>query len=302
MKKIDAHLHLAKIIAGYCRRGESRAIGDGKIAWGNGEIMQLIPEEIGGENFTVEAAIELMNTQEVEKAVLMQGSLYGFQNRYYYEVMKKYPDKFCAACTVDPYMTNYLETLEYFIKEQRFTLIKFEVSSGGGLMGCHDAFDLAGERMMKIYKLAEKYNVVIALDIGDIDMDSHQTMALVRILDKCPNLTLVICHLMAPNERQHREWVHELGILNRKNIYFDISSLPKILDDIYPFTLTVKYLREAIDILGVEKLMWGTDIPFAGTRDSYMELTNYLEKSNAFTPEELQAIYYNNANRIYFRL
>ena len=27
MKKIDAHLHLAKIVAGYCRRGELRAIG-----------------------------------------------------------------------------------------------------------------------------------------------------------------------------------------------------------------------------------------------------------------------------------
>lgn len=50
MKKIDAHLHLAQIVAGYCRRGELRAIGDGKAQWGNGEIFQLFPPEYGDTN------------------------------------------------------------------------------------------------------------------------------------------------------------------------------------------------------------------------------------------------------------
>ena len=45
MKKIDAHLHLAKIVAGYCRRGELRAIGGGKCQWGSGEVFQLFPGE-----------------------------------------------------------------------------------------------------------------------------------------------------------------------------------------------------------------------------------------------------------------
>lgn len=29
-RKIDAHLHLAQVVAGYCRRGELRAVGGGK--------------------------------------------------------------------------------------------------------------------------------------------------------------------------------------------------------------------------------------------------------------------------------
>ena len=45
MKKIDAHLHLAKIVAGYCRRGELRAIGGGKCQWGSGEVFQLFPQQ-----------------------------------------------------------------------------------------------------------------------------------------------------------------------------------------------------------------------------------------------------------------
>ena len=157
MKKIDAHLHLAKVVAGYCRRGELRAVGGGKAQWGNGEIFQLFPTDFGDTCFLAERALEIMDENQVEKAVLMQGSMYGFQNQYHYEVMQKYPDRFCPSCTVDPFMTDHMETLKYYLEEQKFHLVKFEVSSGGGLMGCHDSFDLAGERMMEIYRLIEKH-------------------------------------------------------------------------------------------------------------------------------------------------
>lgn len=43
-----------------------------------------------------------MGRNEVERAVLMQGSMYGFQNRYHSELIRRYPDRFCPTCTVDP--------------------------------------------------------------------------------------------------------------------------------------------------------------------------------------------------------
>ena len=85
MKKIDAHLHLAKIVAGYCRRGELRAIGGGKCQWGSGEVFQLFPQtgDYGDDCFTAEQALAIMDRNNVEKAVLMNGSMYGFQNIYH---------------------------------------------------------------------------------------------------------------------------------------------------------------------------------------------------------------------------
>ena len=35
-----------------------------------------------------------MDRNEVERAVLMQGSMYGFQKRYYGELLRRYPDRF----------------------------------------------------------------------------------------------------------------------------------------------------------------------------------------------------------------
>ena len=303
MKKIDAHLHLAKVLAGYCRRGELRAIGGGKAQWGSGEVFQLLPQtgDYGEENFTAEQALALMDKNDVEKAVLMNGSMYGFQNIYHEELLEKYPDRFCPSCEVDPFATNHMETLERFLEEKHFHLVKFEVSSGGGLMGCHDPFDLSGDRMMEIYKLIEKNHGVVALDVGDIDMESHQPAALLRVADRCPDLKVVICHLLAPMRAKKKEWKAELQMLTQANVWFDIAAMPKIMDpDAYPYPETVEYLKEAAEIIGTKRMMWGTDAPFAATQDSYEHLTDYLEKSNGFTAEELEDIYFNNANLVYF--
>ena len=170
MKKIDAHLHLAKVLAGYCRRGELRAVGGGKAQWGNGDVFQLLPTtgEYGDDSFTAEQALAIMDRNDVERAVLMNGSMYGLQNIYHEELLKKYPDRFCPSCEVDPFMTQHVEMLKRFFEEKHFHLLKIEVSSGGGLMGCHDPFDLSGDRMMEMYKIVEKNHGVVALDVGDI--------------------------------------------------------------------------------------------------------------------------------------
>ena len=304
MKKIDAHLHLAKVLAGYCRRGELRAIGGGKAQWGSGEVFQLLPTtgDYGDDCFTAEQALALMDKNDVEKAVLMNGSMYGFQNIYHEELLEKYPERFCPSCEVDPFATNHMETLERFLEEKHFHLVKFEVSSGGGLMGCHEPFDLSGDRMMEIYKLIEKNHGVVALDVGDIMMESHQPAALMRLADRCPDLKVVICHLLAPMREKKNEWKAELAMLKQANVWFDIAAMPKIMDpDVYPYTETVDYLKEAAEIIGTDRMMWGTDAPFAATQDSYEHLTDYLGKSDSFTEKELEDIYYNNADFVYFK-
>jgi Predicted metal-dependent hydrolase of the TIM-barrel fold len=302
MKRIDAHLHVAEVVAGYCRRGELRAIGAGKVMWGNGEVFQLFPEEYGDTNFTIEAALSLMKAEGVAKAVLMQGSMYGFQNQYHAKILKKYADVFCPSCTVDPYMSNHLETLQMYLTQQNFRLVKFEVSSGGGLMGCHEPFSLVSKRMMKIYDLIEARGAILALDVGDLTMESHQPEALLEIAKTHPKMKLVICHLLAPVIGREKEWEQSIHLLNKQNICFDLAALPKILNEkVYPYPEVANFLRKAKDMLGTKKLLWGTDAPFAITKDSYGRLKTYIEDSDIFSKEELEDIYYNNANQLYFQ-
>lgn len=303
MKKIDAHLHLARIVAGYCRRGELRAIGNGKAEWGNGEVFDLFPQtgEYGETNFTAEQALALMDKNDVERAVLMQGSMYGFQNLYHEEILKKYPDRFCPTCTIDPYMTNAAETMEDFFEKRGFKAAKFEVSSGGGLMGCHDPFNLAGKEMRPLFDTIEAHNAPVALDVGDLTMPSHQPWSLAKIAEDHPNMKLVVCHLLAPIPGREKELQLSLELLKKPNVWFDIAALPKIVSPgTYPFPAVHEVLKMAKDILGADRLLWGTDAPFAATQDPYEHLADYLTKGDAFTEAELEDVYYNNAKHVYF--
>ncbi|WP_278683183.1 amidohydrolase family protein [Paraclostridium bifermentans] len=301
MKIIDAHIHLVERIAGFCRRGELRAIGDGKARWANGDIMDLIPSGYGDKDFTTEALIRFMDDNSIDKAVLMQGSLYGFQNEYTYEACIKYPERLKGACTVDPFAENALEVLNRLVNKLNFKIIKLEVSSGGGLMGYHDKFSIDGEKMSKIWEVANNNNLTMVLDIGDHTMNSYQPEAIRNMALKYPNLKIVVCHLTAPSAGDEDKLKNTLEILNLPNISFDLAALPLInAPEKYPFLQTQNFIKIAKKIVGTNKLIFGSDSPMAAKLNSYKEISNYLIESNIFTQKELEDIFYNNAFKVYF--
>ena len=57
-----------------------------------------------------------MDEEDVEKAILLQGSLYGFQNEYAMETAEKYPDRFKAAVTLDAFCKEADSILNHFIE------------------------------------------------------------------------------------------------------------------------------------------------------------------------------------------
>jgi predicted TIM-barrel fold metal-dependent hydrolase len=299
MKIIDAHMHICEIIAGYCRRGELRAIGGGKAMWSNGDIMKLIPDGYGDTSYTAEAALRVMDENGVEAGVILQGSMYGFQNSYIKRVLEKYPGRFRGACTVDPFAKNCLETLEHLMQWTR--IVKFEVSSGGGLMGIHDDFDLDGPKMLPIYEIAKIRNGTVTIDFGDYTMASFQPKAVCHAAKIFPSLRFVVCHLLAPVPGHLEEIREGLDLLKVSNVWFDISALPKIAStEIYPFPFCIEALKLAKEIVGADRLMFGTDMPMALTHSSYYNLKQYIIESGIFAERELQKIFYDTAKQIYF--
>ena len=91
MKKIDAHAHIFERIASFGKCGELRPIGNGVCRWANGDEMAIIPKGYGDKEFMAETLLKIMDEEDVEKAILLQGSLYGFQNEYAMETAEKYP-------------------------------------------------------------------------------------------------------------------------------------------------------------------------------------------------------------------
>ncbi|WP_061993560.1 amidohydrolase family protein [Fructobacillus ficulneus] len=306
MKKIDGHLHLLQTIAGFNGKGRLNALGQGKAIWDDGTKIKLIPDGWGDHDLTAESFLKVMDANSIDKAVLLQGSLNGYQNYYSYQVVQAYPDRFIGAFAVDPFAQNFMDIVRHHVEDLGFRAIKFEISEGGGIHGYHQgqAFRLdTDSRIGEIFHyLADYPGFTVTVDYGAADQVSHQPEAIKVLAGRYPDLNFVVCHLSFP-DADH--WEALANTFNQwqpyQNIYTDLSAIQDILgEQSLPFTKSQQAVQMAKDTLGTKRLIWGTDSPWSATFNSYQSLATWLDETGIFTPTELADVYYNNAEKVYF--
>lgn len=301
MKKIDAHAHIVEYINGWGSRGELRALGNGMVEYADGKKFQIFPSYLGDKSFTYERLLEIMDENEVEKAVLLQGNYLGFQNLYVAEAVSKYPNRFIGACSIDPFCKERDSIAKHLFEDLSFKIIKMEVSNTSGLMANHNTIDLFGIEMKFIYDLCRKYKAILTIDIGRPSNPCYQVERLKEAIINYPDVTFVVCHLGSHQSKQSDLFIKDINMLNFPNVYFDIASLPNNTKEEYPYKEACSYLKLAKEIVGANRLMFGSDIPAALAKASYQEFVNYLIDSGVFTDKELEDVFYNTANRVYFK-
>ena len=301
MRIIDAHAHAFRTLAGFGADGELRAIGNGKAMWATGDIADIVPEGYGDRDFTAESLLRLMDENGIEKAVLLQGGLLVFDNHYLYEVKGRYPERFQAAATLDPFCRSHERILHHLIDDLGFKVFKFEMSTGCGIMGEHPDFPLDAPFMMDIYREIAKMGGVVAFDLGSPGDGSNQPEAVRRIADSFPDMKIAVCHLMSPRRNHREQLINGLTAMNRENIYFDLAALHwKVRPEEYPFPTAQEFIRTALDIIGADRLMWGTDVPTTIARPglTVQMFIDYIK--DAVPADSVDRIFYSNAERLYF--
>lgn len=302
MKYIDAHTHIFEYLKGFGNKGELRAIGSGKGVWANGEIIQMFPPQYGEKEFVVESLIKLLDDNEIEKAVVLQGSYYGFQNAYVSEAVNRYSSRLVGAGTFDPFCRKSHDIFCHLTEDLRFRCLKFELSDGAGLSSYHQEFPIY-ETLFPFLEVMEKNNMVCVLDIGTWGMGSFQIESVIKICERFAKLKVVLCHLFAPHKGAEEKLKRTLRVLKKyPNIWFDLAALPfNTKPDVYPFFTARSYVEIAADIVGHKKLIWGTDVPSVLVEEEYYNLKNYLTQGTVFSARELEDIYFNNADEVYFQ-
>ncbi len=300
MKIIDAHAHVVQCIAGFTSRGELRSAGGGMAAYADGTSFRMLPEDMG-EQATAEALIKVMDENCVERAVLLQGQFFGFQNEYTAQAVKKYPNRFVGAGSYDPFCVNAQAVKEHLFKELGFGIVKFELSNGSGLMAYHPPLDVNGEVMRKEYAYACDNNLTVTVDIGRPRNCCWQVDALAAAAKDFPQLNFVVCHLLAPQIGDNALLKTSLDKLALKNVWFDLAALAaNQKPEEYPYPTAVKHLITAKRVVGAERLMFGSDMPSTLCRDSYAHMAGYITDCGVFNKEELEKVFYSTAKEVYF--
>lgn len=290
---IDAHSHL------WLRQDTSwnglpiRTLRNGRSLFLGEEVQMLPPFMTDGRN-TAETFLSNMDYAQVSAAVVVQELIDGLQNDYLTEVSLHYPDRFFVCG-----MADYLRDGFY---EQAHLLI----ANGfrGMAVPAHRLLgrSLNSEEMMRMFRLMEARNVILSITLADGD---RQIGELKEVIAECPRLKIAIGHLgMAsppvtpPWETPH--WRQQILLARHPNVMIESGGITWLYNsEFYPFPSAVRAIREAADLVGMDRLMWGSDYPRTITAITYRMSYDFILKSKEISDGDKRLFLGKNARHFY---
>lgn len=305
---IDAHAHVFDRVAGRIGRGAVTPIGWGKVRLGeSNETARLLPPTSTEMQFLPEMLLEYMDEAGVSCAVLLQGPFYGNMNDLAAQAQNRWPDRFIGAAYLDPWSEGSHEEFQRVVEHHRFRIVKLELSEATGLAGLHPELRLDDPAVRWIWEEVDRRRMIVTLDLGPAGGHAYQTEQVAALLEEFRQIRLVIAHLGQPplnapgDERLQRLWRDQLSLGKHPRLWFDTASLPYYArHEGYPFPSACACLKYAVQMIGAQKLLWGTDAPGVLAIATYPQLLSYVARHCDFlTPKQRAQVLGENAAVVY---
>ena len=286
---IDAHAHLwlrqDTVVDGL----PVRTLENGRSFFLN-EVRQMLPPfMIDGKN-TAEVFLSNMDYAQVSAAVITQEYIVGIQNDYLNEVASRYPDRFLVCGMCEFRKPGFLNQAKELISKG-FKAIKIPAQR---LLLKDGRVMLNSEEMMQLFHLMEEHNIILSIDLAD---GAEQVPEMEEIIQECPRLKIAIGHFGMVTRP---DWKEQILLARHPNVMVESGGITWLFnDEFYPFKGAVKAIREAADLVGMEKLMWGSDYPRTITAITYKMSYDFLVKSSELTENEKHLFLGENAKKFY---
>ena len=275
---IDAHSHLWLKQDTTVDGKRILSLKNGRSIFMDEEVQMLPPFMIDGQN-TAEVFLSNMNYAQVGAAVVVQEVIDGCQNAYLTKVQQQYPDRF-------------------FCMGMAWNTDEAQAVIDAGLKGI--AFP--GHRiheslltLMPVFKLMESKDMVLSMCLAD---DEEQIGQMAEVIQECPDLKVAIGHFGMPSTASFRSQV--LLARQGQNVMVESGGITWLYNsEFYPFPTAIRRIREAADLIGMERLMWGSDYPRTITAITYRMSYDFVEKSSELTDSEKVMFLGGNAKSFY---
>lgn len=286
---IDAHSHLwlkqDTVVEGL----PIRTLENGRSLF-MGEVRQMLPPFMTDGVNSAEVFLSNMDYAQVSAAVVTQEFIDGFQNDYLAEVTVRYPDRFFVCGMCEFRKPGYLDQARQLIA-QGFKGIKIPAQR---LLLKEGRVRLNCEEMMQMFHLMEQNGVLLSIDMADGDT---QVGELEEVIQECPKLKVPIGHFGMVTRPQ---WKEQIKLARHPHVRIESGGITWLFnDEFYPFKGAVRAIREAAELVGFEKLMWGSDYPRTITAITYRMSYDFVSKSDELTEREKALFLGENARSFY---
>ena len=282
---IDAHSHLwlrqdtvidGKVI---------RSLKNGRSIFLDEEVQMLPPFMTDGVN-SAEVFLSNMDYAQVAAAVVVQELIDGCQNDYLAQVQRQYPDRF-------------------FCMGMAWNMEEAQAVIQAGLKG----IAYPGHRMtrpltdlMPIFKLMEAQGMVLSMCLAD---NEAQLSQMEEVIAECPSLRIAIGHFGMANPPitppwEDRRWQNEIRLARHENVRIETGGITWLYNsEFYPYPSAIRAIREAAELVGMNKLMWGSDYPRTITAITYRMAYDFIVKSTELSDADKRLLLGENARTFY---
>ncbi|MBU3112742.1 amidohydrolase family protein [Clostridium lacusfryxellense] len=286
---IDAHAHLWDELSGSVEGYDVKSIGGGKATF-NGGIRQMMPPYMLDGKNTAELFVSNMNYDCVSAAVITQEYLDGNQNDYLLKVKGKYGTRLKIAGLCDFRRPGFLPEVKRMCKGG-FNCIKVPAQR---LVNLPKRVYLTDTEMLKAFEVMDKSNIILSIDLaqGETQVDEMK-----ELIYRFPNLKIAIGHFGMANRPGFES---QILLAKNKNVMIESGGITWLYhNEFYPYVGAVNAIKKAIDMVGVEKLMWGSDYPRTMTAITYRMSYDFIIKSNVLSQAEKISFLGENAKSFY---
>ena len=286
---IDAHSHLWQKQDTIWNGKEIRTTQNGRSLFLGEEVQMLPPFMIDGVN-SAEVFLSNMDYAQVSAAIVVQEMIDGIQNDYLEKVATDYPNRFVVCGMCDFLKDGFLNEAKKLI-EKGFHGIAIP---GHRLLLDQRRVYLNSTEMMEMFKLMEKNHVFLSITLAGGDL---QVEELREVIQECPNLRIAIGHFGMPTIPR---WEEQIKLARYENVMIESGGITWLYNsEFYPFPSAINAIKQAADLVGIHKLMWGSDYPRTITAITYKMSYDFIIKSKVLSEKEKQLFLGENAIQFY---
>ena len=297
MHIIDAHSHLWLRQDTVLNGKPIRTTKNGRSIF-FGEEVQMIPPFIIDGRTTAEIFLSNMDYAQVSAAVVVQEFIDGLQNEYLADVQQRFPGRFLTCGMADylrPDFFNQAKTLiESGFKGMAIPGHRLDTPQGRILLN--------SEEMMRMFKLMEAKDVFLSITLADGDT---QVGEMEEVIQECPNLRIAVGHFGMANPPvtppwHDKGWQSQIRLARHENVMIESGGITWLYNsEFYPYPSAIRAFREAADLVGWDRIMWGSDYPRTITAITYRMSYDFITKSTELTAQQKALILGGNAERFY---
>ncbi|MDR1783616.1 MAG: amidohydrolase [Dysgonamonadaceae bacterium] len=288
-KIIDAHAHLWLRQDTEVEGKKIKSVDGGKSLF-MGETRQMLPPFILDGRNTAEILLSNMDYAQVAGAVITQEYIDGLQNDYLWEVQKRFPDRLLCCGMADTRLPNYFEQCKTLI-DKGFTALKIPAQR---LITQSSRYYLTNPEMMRVFALMQEKDILLSIDLAD---GETQVAEMREIIAEYPRLRIAVGHFGMVTRSG---WQEQIKLARANNVRIESGGITWLFnDEFYPFASAVRAIKEASELVGIEKLMWGSDYPRTIVAVTYRMSYDFVTKSKQLTDDEKALFLGQNAEQFY---